>query len=198
MIDDNKLHLFCLNSAVLQSRVDTAMRRVRTNESVAVPIDEDDIIGSYVPQFQMKNRNDAHDMSRYYRIFYMLENDIRSFIFDMMFEKYGADWWRSQVPLDIQEAVTKNMERETEQGITPRSSNDLDYTTFGHLSEIIKYNWDVFAGSMTDKKAVQRVMTQLNMLRGPIAHCNVLAEDEVDRLKSTVKDWFRVQGASKL
>ena len=35
-------------------------------------------------------------------------------------------------------------------------------------------------------------MTSLNMLRGPIAHCCPLADDEVLRLQLTVKDWFRL------
>lgn len=35
-------------------------------------------------------------------------------------------------------------------------------------------------------------MNSLNLLRGPIAHCSPLAEDEVVRLKLTLKDWFRL------
>ena len=35
-------------------------------------------------------------------------------------------------------------------------------------------------------------MTNLNQLRGPIAHCSPFAEDEVVRLELTVKDWFRL------
>jgi Family of unknown function (DUF5343) len=35
-------------------------------------------------------------------------------------------------------------------------------------------------------------MTSLNVLRGPIAHCCPLAEDEVARLRLALKDWFRL------
>ncbi len=45
-----------------------------------------------------------------------------------------------------------------------------------------------------DKMAFTRIMTSLNMLRGPIAHCCPLADDEVVRLQLTVKDWFRLMG----
>lgn len=41
-------------------------------------------------------------------------------------------------------------------------------------------------------KAVERVMGNLSVLRGPIAHCSPLADDEVVRLKLTVRDWFRL------
>jgi hypothetical protein len=38
----------------------------------------------------------------------------------------------------------------------------------------------------------QKVMSTLNTLRGPIAHCSPLAQDEVVRLKPAVRAWFRL------
>jgi len=34
-------------------------------------------------------------------------------------------------------------------------------------------------------------MANFNTLRGPIAHCTLLPEDEVVRLRLSVQDWFR-------
>jgi Swt1-like HEPN len=68
----------------------------------------------------------------------------------------------------------------------------LDYTTFGELSQIIENNWDLFGAILSNVKAVKRVMANLNTLRGPIAHCSPLAEDEVVRLQLSVRDWFRL------
>jgi hypothetical protein len=76
--------------------------------------------------------------------------------------------------------------------MTPRSPHPLDFTTFGELSDIIKSNWDVFGGIFTSVRAVEKVMASLNSLRGPIAHCSPLAEDEVLRLHLSVRDWFRL------
>lgn len=45
---------------------------------------------------------------------------------------------------------------------------------------------------LSSPKAVERVKAALNILRGPIAHCTPLAEDEVVRLRLTVRDWFRL------
>ena len=64
-------------------------------------------------------------------------------------------------------------------------------TTFGELSVIITGNWDIFGTIFNSRRAVERVMGSLNLLRGPIAHCCPITEDEVDRLHLTVKDWFR-------
>ncbi len=63
---------------------------------------------------------------------------------------------------------------------------------FGQLSGIISANWDVFGAVFSSAKAAERVMSALNTLRGPIAHCSPLAEDEVVRLRLTVADWFRL------
>ena len=41
-------------------------------------------------------------------------------------------------------------------------------------------------------KAVEKVMSTLNTLRGPIAHRSPLAQDEIVRLKLAVRDWFRL------
>ncbi|WP_412138685.1 Swt1 family HEPN domain-containing protein [Brevundimonas diminuta] len=70
----------------------------------------------------------------------------------------------------------------------------MDYTTFGELGEIIKSNWHDFTDIFQDIKALEKVIATLNVLRGPIAHCKPLAEDEVVRLHLSVRDWFRSMG----
>src|SRR5262245_58833090 len=76
--------------------------------------------------------------------------------------------------------------------LTRRSSSELDYTTFGELNVLIGENWAIFGGSLSSRSAVNKVMASLNSLRGPVAHCSPLAEDEVLRLQLAVRDWFRL------
>ncbi len=69
----------------------------------------------------------------------------------------------------------------------------IDYTTFGELTQIVTKNWEAFGDLFRrGQRAFSKIMTNLNQLRGPIAHCCPLAEDEVVRLELTVKDWFRL------
>jgi hypothetical protein len=124
--------------------------------------------------------------------FYMLENDIRTLIVETMESAHQSSWWTKCAPQHVKEEATRNRKREAEAGISPRSENDIDYITFGQLADIIKENWKDFAGMLSNPAAVSRVLSALNMLRGTIAHCGILAEDEVDRLKLAIKDWFRV------
>jgi hypothetical protein len=103
------------------------------------------------------------------------------------------DWWNStRTPVNIQTEVASRIQKELDAGVTRRSFNELDYTTFGELSVIIGANWDIFGGLFNSKKAVEKVMASLNALRNPIAHCSPLAEDEAMRLQLTVRDWFRL------
>ena len=111
----------------------------------------------------------------------------------MLEDSKGEEWWNDQViPEQIFEEVKKRIQREREAGITPRSMEQLDYTNFGGLGEIIKKNWELFASVFSNIRAVEKVMSNLNTLRNPIAHCSMLAEDEKLRLELSLRDWFRL------
>lgn len=144
-------------------------------------------------QFDMAVRAEAATMAVHYETFYCLEKTIRSLITDVLEAAEGDDWWTSsRIPPNIQTAVANRTTRERESGVTRRSTEALDYTTFGELSEIIKASWALFGSVLNDLKAVETIMARLNTLRGPIAHCAPLAEDEILRLELTLNDWFRL------
>lgn len=150
---------------------------------------------AYYPQFEQSVRMEAADMSEHYEVFYCLEQAIRKLIVETLEDSEGANWWDSaRIPSDIKADVVALVKKERDNGITPRSDKMIDYTTFGQLSVIITSNWDLFEPTLKSKRAVERVMANLNLLRGPIAHCCPIQEDEVDRLRLAVKDWFRMIG----
>ncbi|MCB1230974.1 MAG: hypothetical protein KDN19_11935 [Verrucomicrobiae bacterium] len=146
----------------------------------------------YYSQFDRAVRKEASEMARHYQIFYCLEKSIRELISDTLEDAEGASWWDgSRITPHLQGEVKKRIKREKDSGMTVRSEDPLDFTTFGELSGIITGNWDLFGGILTSPKAVERIMGNLNSLRGPIAHCSPLAEDEVLRLQLSLRDWFR-------
>jgi Swt1-like HEPN len=149
---------------------------------------------NYYPQFDAAVRAEAAEMAKHYEVFYSLEKSIRTLVAETIEDAVTTpEWWNSQrVPQNIQAEVKQRIQKELDAGVTRRSSNELDYTTFGELSEIIVSNWDLFGGPLDSKKAVVKVMASLNALRNPIAHCSPLAEDEQLRLQLTVRDWFRL------
>ena len=145
----------------------------------------------YYPQFQHAVRVEAKEMAIHYELFYCLEVSIRKMINEKLLSELGENWWNTaDIPEPTRKNVKDNIQREIDSAFTQRSENELDYTTFGELGEIVRKNWDKFGDLFNSQKAFNRVMNSLNLLRGPIAHCSPLAEDEVVRLRLTVRDWF--------
>jgi len=149
---------------------------------------------TYYPQFDPYVRTKAREMAQHYETFYCLEVSIRSLISEILKDKAGAAWWDNDeiVPKVVQDGVKVRIQKELDSGITRRSDEPIDYTNFGELGEIIKKNGDVFGSIFNSPKGVERVLASLNTLRGPIAHCSQLADDEVLRLTLSVRDWFRL------
>jgi hypothetical protein len=190
-IAEDRLKLFHVNNALLRRDLEEVERQYTVN----LGFNEDDVVeeDAYYLQFPAAIRADAGRMAQHYRLFYCLENSIRDLVAATLLSgDAGADWWDQQVPDPIKENVATNVKREQDAGMTIRSTDLIDYTTFGELSGIIQENWDAFSDTFNNKKALARILGALNLLRGPIAHCSPLAEDEVDRLRLHLRDWFRL------
>jgi Swt1-like HEPN len=145
--------------------------------------------------FEAAVRREAEEMAHHYVLFYCLEKSIRQLISNLLSEPEvgGPLWWDSDcVPTQIKDEVKRRRKEETDSGVTPRSDDPIDFTTFGELEVIITSNWKSFESVFDSQRAVQRIIKQLNVLRGPIAHCCAYSEDEKQRLELTVKDWIRL------
>lgn len=159
-----------------------------------LPISAQTVEDVYYPQFDAAVRMEAAQMAKHYEVFYSLEKSIRALVSETIeTAEKNAEWWSSErVPVAVQLEVKSRIQKELDAGVTRRSFDELDYTTFGELSVIIISNWGIFGGIFNSKKALEKVMASLNALRNPIAHCSPLAEDEQLRLQLTVRDWFRL------
>ena len=191
MRSDDRLKLFAFSHLLIERELD------RIEESFKIDLgrgsdnteDRDDL---YYPQFSEAVRIEASEMAAHYELFYALEKSIRTLVSEKLESEHGAAWWTNVVPQTVKDNVKKNIQRELESGVTQRSSKEIDYTTFGELGEIVRANWQAFSDTFNNEKAFTKIMSSLNLLRGPIAHCSPLAADEVVRLRLTLKDWFRL------
>lgn len=192
-IDGNLAELFVLKCAVITRALRATTSEIGTEPSRS-PLESvtDTLVADFLSQVDFEVQRDAARMAEFYKIFYALENDIRGLIADTLAEAKGPNWWETAVPQAVRENVNRNREKEASEGLPPRSDRLIEYTTFGELSEVVKENWEVFAGifSNATKSRVLRVLNRLNIIRGPIAHCNFLPEEESIRLKLAVRDWY--------
>jgi Swt1-like HEPN len=195
MISDRDIELFILKNAVITQSLRSAFAAQGVgNTRGALEAQADSLVADYIRQMDFENVTNAARMSEFYKLFYALENDMRELIESAMVEVKGEDWWKIAVPQIVRDNVQKNYDREASEGLPPRSDRMIDYTTFGELGEIVKENWEVFSGMFSNatKNRVLRVINRLNMARGPIAHCNLLPEEEAIRLKLTIRDWYKL------
>lgn len=186
-----RIKLFCLSNSLAEQQLDLIEAKfdIELQRSIKEEIQKKE----YYFQFDSDFRIEARKMAEHYEVFYCLEKSIRRLVMTLMKEKYGEAWWDEKVKEEIRKNVDNNIKREEDSGYTIRSDEKIDYTTFGELSQIVSSNWEAFENLFKrGQKAFQKITTNLNQLRGPIAHCCPLAEDEIVRLDLTVKDWFRL------
>lgn len=194
MIIEDRVKAFGMTNLLIETDLEEIEKKydviLKPREKTDIP---SEIEETYFPQFESSLREEAARMAKSYELFYCLEKTIRKQISEMLESQHGENWWCDKVvPQNIVGDVNKRIQREQESGITPRSTEELDYTNFGELGEIIKMNWALFASVFNNIKAVEKIMFNLNTLRNPIAHCSMLAEDEVLRLELSLRDWFRL------
>ena len=190
----NKVELFILKSAALRSDLNATFRKLGLNSSKSkLERETDGLIEPYLGQVSSSLIAQSDSMSEFYRLFYILEVEMRRFVNDVL-EQAGEGWWDTRVPQSVKDNAKKAREREENEGLSPRSDDMIDYTTLGELGEIIRENWDLFQGLLTgvSKNRVLRVVNRLNLARGPIAHCGLLEEDDIVRLKLSIRDWYKL------
>ncbi len=148
----------------------------------------------YYPQLDAAVRAEGAMMARHYEVFYSLERSIRALVRETLItDTQSEDWWNSsRIPQVIKDEVSKRTQKELDAGVSRRSQDALDYTTFGELYDIINSHWSLFGSFFNSRKGLEKVIASLNALRNPIAHCCPLAEDEELRLRIAVRDWFRL------
>lgn len=186
----NTLQLFSMRNLLLESdlaklensgiNIDHS-KGIEKSELVDIELFESDIIQS------------AKTMADFYVLYYAFENSVRRLISGRLSEKYGMNWWDTNVPEGVKNNVKDKQSKEKDTVMSIRSEDPLTYTNFGELIDILNKNWVDFSDSIRSQKAMQQILGQFNLIRNTIAHSCELNEDEILRLKLLVKDWLRIQ-----
>ena len=195
MKHERDIELFVLkNAAITQALRSLFVEKKIGGTRGALEVQADSLVADYLKQVDTETIADAERMSEFYKLFYALENDMRDLIASTVSEVKGDQWWDNAVPQAVRDNAQKNFDREAAEGLPPRSDRLIDYTTFGELGEIVKENWEIFSGMFSNatRNRVLRVINRLNLVRGPIAHCNFLPEEEAIRLKLAIRDWYKL------
>jgi hypothetical protein len=132
--------------------------------------------------------------SESYKLFFVFENFIRDFVLETLSELDKVNWW-DRVPKDVQDEVQKLEETEQQkQWMALDSRSKLALTTLPQLLRIMDdtKNWnDVFKAIIRDKFLIQEGRG-ISHLRNTLCHMSDISDEEVERVKQVMRDWFRV------
>jgi len=140
-------------------------------------------------------RNGSLEMQYAYRVLFVLENIVREFIDSRLSEEFGSDWFETKATAGMKDNYSKRKATE-EKNLwhTGRNKHPVFYIDFGDLSKLITNNWPSFVDLLPNQPWVQSRLEEVERSRNVIAHTNVLAAEEVDRLEMYLRDWIRQIG----
>lgn len=134
----------------------------------------------------------ANRASEGYRLFFVFEKYLREFIVETI-TKNGTETWWEKVPSDVQLEIDKLEENEEIKGWMALGSRDKSaLMTYPQLLRVIDHCWkDYFNDIVRDKALIQEARL-IAHLRNTICHMTEISEEEMERIKQVMRDWFRV------
>jgi hypothetical protein len=127
-----------------------------------------------------------------YKLFFVFEGYLREFVIEVLSADPTVSWW-DKIPKDVQDEVSKLEETEEAKSWMALGSRDKSaLLTYPQLLRIIDHAWkDSFSELVRDKALVQEARF-IGHLRNTICHMTPIPDEETERVKQTMRDWFRV------
>ncbi|MDY0882368.1 Swt1 family HEPN domain-containing protein [Dongia soli] len=127
-----------------------------------------------------------------YRLFFVFENYLRDLIVDVLAKDGQENWW-DKVPTDIQFEVTKLEETEEMKAWMALGSRDKSaLMTLPQLLKVIEQNWKGAFDEIVRDKSLVHEARLIGHLRNTICHMSTISSEELDRIRQTMRDWFRI------
>jgi Swt1-like HEPN len=186
-LNDQRLALFLMLGQSMQKAVRLLPDTVPP-ESLALSSTED---LAFVLPNEVRRATAAAEV---FKLFFVFENFMRDFVLETLSELDNTNWW-DRVPKDVQDEVRDLEEKEQQkQWMALDSRSKLALTTLPQLLRIIDEtkNWnDAFKVIVRDKFLIQEGRG-ISHIRNTACHMSDISEEEINRVKQVMRDWFRV------
>lgn len=132
----------------------------------------------------------AERMSLVYVTVAAFENSVRDLVTRVLVETDGEDWWERCVSERIRTDAKRRMDAEKQvRWHVQRGGSPINFTMLPNLANIIANNFDKFEAYLPDIEWVKSVFDVVERSRNVIMHSGVLAERDMARLGSLIRDW---------
>lgn len=134
----------------------------------------------------------GNDAAQAYRLFFVFENYLREFIVEVLTKDASETWW-DKVPPDVQSEIIRLEETEEVKSWMALGSRDKSaLMTLPQLLRVIEHAWKGgFEEIVRDKGLIQEARLLVH-LRNTICHMSIISAEELDRIRQTMRDWFRI------
>jgi HEPN superfamily Swt1-like protein len=135
----------------------------------------------------------AVNASEGYKLFFVFESYLREFIVEVLSKgEAGKTWW-DFAPSDVKDEVSKLEQTEEVKSWMALGSRDKSaLLTLPQLLKVIEHCWkEGFSDIVRDKSLIHEAR-MIGHLRNTICHMSTISDEETDRIKQTMRDWFRV------
>lgn len=134
----------------------------------------------------------ANEASESYRLFFVFENFLREFVVEVLSKDPTQSWW-DKVPKDVQDEISKLEEAEEIKSWMALGSRDRSaLMTFPQLLRVIDHAWKEGFDDLVRDKGLVHEARLIGHLRNTICHMTEIPPEETDRVRQTMRDWFRV------
>lgn len=170
----------------------SAERSLSNVESIAPPtrmmLSDDHDLALVMPA-QVKKALRAAET---YKLFFLFESYLREFVLDVLSKDNATSWW-DKIPPDVQSEVVKLEETEGSKSWMALGSRDkLSLLTYPQLLRTIEVNWKDGFDELVRDRALIAEARHIGHLRNAICHMTDIPDDETERVRRTMRDWFRV------
>lgn len=127
-----------------------------------------------------------------YRLFFVFETYLRELIVEVLSNDPKVAWW-DKIPIDVRKTIEELQENEEAKSWMALGTRDKSsLMTYPQLIRVIEECWkDGFSDLLRDRALVQEARV-LAHLRNTVAHMTPISDEEIDRIRLTIRDWFRM------
>ena len=169
-------------------------RKAGLNVGIDFSKNEEKLLLENLEKFNIQTRNNALHMTKLYALLNCFENQIRDLIRETLSEK-DVDWFEKLVPKKVKDFANTRMEDDKKNSWLEGAPTDfLGFVNFGHLSDIMCENWDLFKAIIPSQHWLKQRMDELEKSRNYIAHNRLLLDSEFERIYMYIDDWNKQVG----
>ena len=135
---------------------------------------------------------EANDAAEAYRLFFVFETYLRALVVDILSKDQTVNWW-DKVPQNVKDDVAKLEETEEMKAWMATESRDRSaLMTYPQLLSVIDHNWKGIFDEVVRDKALIQAARNISHLRNTTCHMSAIPPEEVERVRQTIRDWFRM------